>query len=240
QSGIKSGNAGYSFGSLNTNGGANLGSTQTAGALAVTFDGTSTGPTSTRTVSSTNKAGLDSANATYSLTNDTTAPSSGSVSVPAYSSSLGAITTTTGAYSDAGSGIASNVITRSGAQSPSSPGVCPGSGYSGATTVTSPDTVPTDGKCYLYTLTGTDNVGNAASVSSSPILVDTTAPSAPGLAYSAFTATSATGDSLYYRPGTSGDFTVTASSSDAEPGVGYGVPTRTAGWAASGSGASRA
>src|SRR3989442_5975599 len=55
QSGIKSCNAHNSLLSLNTNGGGNLGSTKTAGALAVTFDGTSTGPTSTRTVSSTNK-----------------------------------------------------------------------------------------------------------------------------------------------------------------------------------------
>src|SRR3989442_3003985 len=152
-----------------------------------------------------------------------TPPPPSSAPFPASTRSLSSITITTGAYSDAGSGIASNVITRSGAQSPSSPGVCPGSGYSGQTTVTSPDTVPTDGKCYLYTLTGTDNVGNAASVSSSPILVDTTAPSTPALSYSSFTATSATGDSLYYRPGTAGGFTVTASSSDAESDVRYAV-----------------
>src|SRR5438132_8900374 len=66
-----------------------------------------------------------------------------------------------------------------GAQSPSSPGVCPGSGYSGSTTVTSPDTVPTDGKCYVYTLTGTDNVGNAGSDAHTPGLQAPTGPAPP-------------------------------------------------------------
>ena len=66
------------------------------------------------------------------------------------------------------------MITRSNAQAPAIPGVsCPATGYSGATVVTSPDTVPTDAMCYVYTLTGTDHVGNAATVTSSPILVDT-------------------------------------------------------------------
>src|SRR5207253_9097131 len=74
----------------------------------------------------------------------------------------------------AGSGIATNVITRSNAQAPTIPGVsCPAGGYSGSTVVTSPDTVPTDGMCYVYTLTGTDNVGNVATATSSPMLVDT-------------------------------------------------------------------
>src|SRR6202011_5301263 len=113
---------------------------------------------------------------TYNLTQDSAAPTGGAVSVPAFSSTLGSITITTTNYADAISGVASNTITRSNAQAPSSPGVCPGSGYTGATTVTSPDTVPTDGQCYVYTLTGTDKVGNVSNASSSPILVDTTPP----------------------------------------------------------------
>ena len=80
------------------------------------------------------------------------------------------------------------MITRSNAQAPSSPGVCPAGGYTGSTVVTSPDTVPTDGQCYVYTLTGTDRVGNATSVASSPILVDTTAPSTPTLTFSGLSA----------------------------------------------------
>ena len=71
-------------------------------------------------------------------------------------------------------------LTRSNAQLPSSAGVCPAGGYSGATVVAgASDTVPTDGRCYVYTLTGTDNVGNTATATSSPVLVDTTVPSTP-------------------------------------------------------------
>ena len=177
QSGIQAGNAGYTFGNLNTNGGTNFGTTQTAGALAVTFDATTTGPTTARTVNSTNSAGLNSAAANYTITQDSTLPTGGVVSVPAFSATLNNITITTTNYTDAGSGIASNGITRSNPQAPSSPGVCPAGGYTGSTVVTSPDTVPTDGQCYQYTLTGTDHVGNTHTTPSSPILVDTTVPS---------------------------------------------------------------
>ncbi|HZS25276.1 MAG TPA: hypothetical protein VFA30_09855, partial [Gaiellaceae bacterium] len=161
---------------------------------------------------------------TYTLVNDSTAPTGGGpVSVPAFSSSLGGITiTVTSNFSDGGSGIASNVITRSNGQSPSSPGVCPASGYSGATVVTSPDTVPTDGLCYVYTLTGTDRVGNTASVSSSPILVDTTAPSAPTVTFSGLSAGNAYDNgsgTLFFRPSAGGTFTVNASATDAQSGV---------------------
>src|SRR5207245_1666065 len=121
------------------------GSGGSAAAHTYTLNGAS-GNASVSVTATNNAAGTSSAG-TFSITADSTAPSGGSVSVPAYSGTLGSITITTGAYTDGGSGIASNVITRSDAQSPSSPGVCPGSGYSGSTTVTSPDTVPTDGKC---------------------------------------------------------------------------------------------
>ena len=42
--------------------------------------------------------------------------------------------------------------------------------------MTSPDTGVTNGNCYEYTLTGTANDGSSSSVTSSPVLVDTTAP----------------------------------------------------------------
>ena len=138
QSGIKAGNAGYTFGSLNSNGGTNFGTAQTNGALSVTFTGTTTGPTTQRTVNSTNGAGSNSATANYNVTQDSTAPTGGSISVPAFSSTLGSIVITSSNYTDAGSGIASNVITRSNAQAPSSPGVCPAAGYSGATAPAAP------------------------------------------------------------------------------------------------------
>src|SRR5262249_57078562 len=50
--------------------------------------------------------------------------------------------------------------------------------------------------CYKYTLTGTDNVGNAASVSTI-VKVDTSDPSAPTL-----TPSNATGGAYYPRSGT--------------------------------------
>ena len=86
QSGIKAGTAGYTFGSLNSNGGTNFVTGQTNGALSVTFDGTTTGPTTQRTVSSTNGSGLNSATANYNVTQDSTAPTGGAASVPAFSS----------------------------------------------------------------------------------------------------------------------------------------------------------
>ncbi len=51
---------------------------------------------------------------------------------------------------------------------------------------TTAQTVAT-GKCYLLTLTGTDNVGNAATITTT-VKVDTSAPSAPtGFSFSALT-----------------------------------------------------
>ena len=141
--------------------------------------GTVSGPTDA-VVATDNATNPGTTNLTF--VNDSTAPTGGTISVPANSNTLNNIVITTANYTDAGSGLAAgtNVITRSNAQLPSIPGVsCPAGGYVGATVVpTSPDTVPTDGMCYVYTLTGTDNVGNTATVTSSPILVDTSVPTA--------------------------------------------------------------
>ena len=141
--------------------------------------------------------------------------------MPAFSSTLGSIVITTTNYTDAGSGIASNVITRSNAQAPSSPGVCPAAGYSGSTVVVSPDTVPTDGQCYQYTLTGTDRVNNTATVTST-ILVDTTVPSAPTVTFSGLSAGNTYDNgagTLFFRPSAAGTFTVNAASTDAQSGI---------------------
>ncbi len=112
-----------------------------------------------------------------SVTFDTTAPTGGAISVPTYSKTHSLAITMTG-YTDSGSGIASNVITRSNGQTPVN-GVCPASGYSGTNAVSNPDTTITDNNCYVYTLTGTDNVRNSASVTSTPVLVDAIAPVVP-------------------------------------------------------------
>ena len=158
-----------------------------------------------------------------------TAPTGGAISVPAFSNTLGSIVITTTNYAEtqstSASGLATvggNVITRSNAQAPSSPGVCPAAGYSGATVVTSPDTVPTDGQCYVYTLTGTDNVGNFATIATSPILVDTTVPSTPAVTFSGLSAGNTYDNgagTLFFRPSAAGTFTVNAASTDAQSGI---------------------
>src|SRR6185437_16936301 len=65
----------YTFGTLNSNGGANFGGSQTGDHFDYTFGASTTAPSTGRTVSSTNGAGTGSANATYSIVADTTAPS---------------------------------------------------------------------------------------------------------------------------------------------------------------------
>ena len=82
-------------------------------------------------------------------------------------------------------------------------------------------------------MTGTDNVGNAASIIST-VKVDTTAPSVPTLAYSSESNVAVNGTYVYYRPGaTSGSFTVTASSTDSETGIAsYSFPSLGSGWTA--------
>ena len=160
-------------------------------------------------------AGNSSAGATFALTLDNSAPTGGSISVPAYATSP-SVTITSTNYTDAGSGIASSVITRSNGQSPVA-GICPASGYSGANGVSSPDLTVANGQCYVYTLTGTDNVGNVSSVSSSPLLVDTTAP----VDAFSLTATSGgvfkSGPTIFYKGDAAGSFklrdTVTDSAS---------------------------
>jgi Chitobiase/beta-hexosaminidase C-terminal domain/PASTA domain len=183
-----------------------------------TYSWTSAPSPGAGSVSALNNAGLESAARTLALTADATAPAGGSISVPAYSSST-TITVTSSGYTDAGSGIAANTITRSDAQDPAGPGTCPAGGYTGATAVTSPDTVPTDGKCYRYTLTGTDNVGNTAAVTAT-VLVDTTPPTGPGLTLSSGSAGVHVDDptrTVWFKPGTAtGSFTVTATTSDAQ------------------------
>src|SRR5262249_9567574 len=78
------------------------------------------------------------------------------------------------------------------------------------------------GNCYLLTLTGTDNVGNATSIST-VVKVDTTAPSAPTtFGFSALTNAfyPGSGSKVYFKSGSAGGFTVAASgAADSDTGV---------------------
>src|SRR5262249_55056645 len=92
------------------------------------------------------------------------------------------------------------------------------------------------GNCYLLTLTGTDNVGNATSVSTT-VKVDTTLASGP-TSFSVTSPTNAyfpgTGTKVYFKSGAAGGFTlVAAGASDSDTGVtgyAYGAIAGT-GWA---------
>src|SRR4029077_11223162 len=76
-----------------------------------------------------------------------------------------------------------------------------------------------------------DRVGNLETTKSQLVQVDTTPPSTPILSFGSFTAASTAGTTVYYNPGGSGAFTVSASSTDAESGVAsYSSPSLGSGW----------
>jgi|GEM_PF-4449947 len=175
-----SGIASYGFSSLSAN---NFSGTQSGAQESYTFGTSATSPASAPTVWATSNSGRTSANATYNLVSDTTAPVGGALSVDGTAATAGGSSSTTTStsypinsrtdYSEAASasasGLASSILT---VQSETLSGTtcgAPGSGGPFAApaiiTGTSQPSGITAGFCYLYTLTGTDNVGNAASVS---------------------------------------------------------------------------
>ncbi len=124
------------------------------------------------------QAGEDAATSnTSTFTVDTTAPVGGSIVANNSSSTsqngTGTIPLNVTNFSDSGSGIQSNTITRaSGTFSGGSCGT-----LSGSTPVTvsgGNDSAALGTGCYQYTLTGTDKAGNTASAHSAVVQVDTT------------------------------------------------------------------
>ncbi len=198
----------------------------------------------------TDAVGNISASTSFTVRNDTTAPTGGTLSIGGFSSTLAVSPNVTALFAEAASGTAAglkavggNALVRTQAL-PTGAGTCPAAAsitgspttVSGSLTSTGTvsDTVPTDGLCYAYTLTGTDNVGNTASAAT-VVLVDTTAPAAPSA--NAFSATTnayypGIGSTVFFKGGAAGGFTVTASgASDAESGIaGYTYPSLGAGW----------
>ncbi|MGH2868855.1 MAG: hypothetical protein ACRDNK_15000 [Solirubrobacteraceae bacterium] len=120
----------------------------------------------------------------FTFVNDSTAPSSGAVTVNGTTATAGgstsSVTNSTSFsigsrtdYSDGGSGLRSSQLTvQSESLSGNTCGALGSDGpFTSATTVTG-TTQPSGlqaGYCYVYTLTGTDNVGNAASISTKVI-----------------------------------------------------------------------
>ncbi len=232
ETGIKAGNAGYTFLTMNSSGGANFTETQTGNVMDYTFGATATAPSTNRTVSSTNNASVASANASYAVTSDSTAPASGALTVNGTAASGGGTSSfsTTGSFtigtradyteaqSVTASGLGSSTLTVASA-SYSSPNTC-GSFGAPTTIVGSPAQGPLTTGCYLYTLTGTDNVGNTVSITTT-VKVDTSDPaltltlgSASGGAYYP-----GSGTRVYFRPATAGQFNLTPNPSDADTGI---------------------
>jgi hypothetical protein len=180
-------------------------------------------------VTATNNAGI-SASASFSVIPDTSAPTGGALTINGTAASTGGSSSTniTGSYtiairndyaegqSASQSGLRSSTLTLESASL--SGNVCGAYGAPGTITGAPAQSEPTG--CYRYTLTGIDNVGNRAGVSTT-VIVDTTAPTTPSITFSnlanAFFKSS--NDAMYFRPAAGGTFTVTASSSDADSGI---------------------
>ncbi|MDQ1656389.1 MAG: hypothetical protein QOD41_1472, partial [Cryptosporangiaceae bacterium] len=230
----ESGIASYAFGS------AGAGWTSTPGTLGVnTYSWASASPATTSpTVSATNNAALTSTgNPTITLTGDGTAPTSAAVSYTSgYVTTLSVPVTFSASDAAAGLNTAASYLQRATATLTS--GSC--GSYSGfSTLVTGASSVYSDtsvvaGNCYKYQYVATDNVGNAAAAATSASVtkVDTSAPAAPTLAYSALTNTYASGNTVYYKSNaTTGSFTATATATDTVSGIAsYAFGSAGAGW----------
>ncbi|MFL5968010.1 MAG: beta strand repeat-containing protein, partial [Gaiellaceae bacterium] len=213
------------------------------------YTGTATSNGS-QSVTATNNAGR-TASSSFDVALDSTAPSGGALTVnggTAYSSSgsfaIDTRTDYTEVQSATASGLASSTLVRTSA-SFSAADVC-GSFGSPTTLVGTPGQSGLTTGCYKYTLTGTDNVGNTVSISTT-VKVDTSDPSAPTLTPSNAAAGAyypGSGARVYFKPNAAtGSFDLSASSTDGDTGIGsYTFPAASAlgaNWAASGSGNSR-
>ena len=127
--------------------------------------------------------------------------------------------TVTLSASDGGSGVGQILY--------STDGSAPSTVYAGPFTVSAQGTT-------TVRFAATDAVGNAETAQSQTVRIDATAPTAPALAFSAFSNAVATGTDVFYNPALAGGFTVTPSSTDGESGVSsYSLPPLGSGWSES-------
>ncbi|MFL5966271.1 MAG: OmpL47-type beta-barrel domain-containing protein, partial [Gaiellaceae bacterium] len=190
----------------------------------------------------TDNAGNASSGTPLTLTNDSTAPTTPSATLtgsPAWTRTPSVDLTLTDG-TDAGSGLdpAARVIQRD--ETALVNGVCGTFPSTWNVAVSDPDTTVVNGKCYRYRVVEADRVGNqATSTPSATAKVDLQAPTQPALGVGSLTNASATNSTVYYRPGVSGSFAISANSTDAESGVAsYAFPTP-ATWTVTGTGANR-
>ena len=209
--------------------------------------GSPTDPSEPNNVFSTNGAGLNSNNVSFTVTPDSTAPSVTAPTVTAgyYTSTSVGVTLNGG--TDGGSGLAagSSVVERDEALLDNGDGSCdafPGS-WSTVTLSGGNDTTVVSGKCYRYRELLSDNVGNQGpSSASNTAKIDTSAPSDPSLSYGSFTNAAVNGGVVWFRPSAAnGQFQVTAAgSTDAQSGIAsHTFPAAASGWSVSGSGNAR-
>ncbi|HEU4840416.1 MAG TPA: chitobiase/beta-hexosaminidase C-terminal domain-containing protein, partial [Ilumatobacteraceae bacterium] len=177
-------------------------------------------------------ANPDPSPASHAWVLDTVAPSGGSITVADGWDTDGSVAIATDNGTDAGgTGVAtaSAVVEREAATLTT--GTC-GPFDAAWSTVATPDASVAGGACYRYRLRVRDNAGNWVTYpSASVVKVDLTAPTVPSLTLATVSGSQVAGTTAYFRPGTSGSFTVTPVSSDPESGgVTFSNPSLGTGW----------
>jgi PKD repeat protein len=194
-----------------------------------TWSGAGANAAGTQTVTATNNAGISSSSS-FTVAPDVAPPGSGALTVNgaaataagsrSYSTgnfTIGTRTDFTESQSSTQSGLKSSTLTLATASL--SGNVC-GAFGAPSTIVGSPSQSQVNG-CYLYALTGIDNLGNSTSLSTT-VVVDSSSPTTPTLAFSALSANTfykTSTNALYFRPAPGGSFAITASSSDPQTGI---------------------
>jgi hypothetical protein len=183
-----------------------------------------------------NAGGTNSA--TFTVVRDTGAPTGQTAAIvggPWFTTTSIAVATNDGSDALAGIDTAARLLER--ASAPLTGGTCGTmSAYAGS--FSSPDTTVQSGFCYRYRFSLADRVGNRSALLETAVaMVDTTAPTAPALAFSGFNHASVTASTVFYNASTGGGFTVGAASTDPESGVAsYAFPAFGTGWTGGGSG----
>ena len=238
----ESGVASFAFPAL----GSGWSASQSGGDYDYSFTGAAADPSEPNNVRSTNGAGLNSNNVSFTVTADSTAPSVTAPTVTAGFYTTLSVAVALNGGTDGGSGVnaGSSVVERDEAPLDNGDGSCdafPGS-WSTVTLSGGNDTTVVSGKCYRYRELLSDRVGNqGASGASSTAKVDTSAPAAPSLSYGSLANAAVTGDTVYFRPSAgNGQFQVTAAATDvAVRHRSHSFPAAASGWSASGSGNAR-